>query len=97
MYIYIQHYYSWSPLQILILPDTKVQLRQNILSLYPKYVLKSLSIYFGCLVFVMQLRKCAVTSFFLCLCFQDGSNPDVKNKALSYDQLTYIQVFANLC
>ena len=78
---------------------TKQLLLQNILFLFPRYVsqiLLWLQKPFDFLFLFQSVYLLVIHIythiFFICVYSQDGSNPDVKNKALSYDRLTYMQV-----
>lgn len=43
---------------------------------------------------IISFRNYSKAGFYLTnvIVFQDGTNPDVKNKAMSYNGITYLQV-----
>lgn len=77
-----------SPVLPLLSSDTKYLLRQNILFSYPRYpfIFAHNFLLYACLLFVVE------PTFRSTSLWQDGSHPDVRKLALSYDQLTYMQV-----
>lgn len=69
-----------------------IRYQTSVASKYPLFI-SQVPIYFSSIVFYYMLVFFVLLTYFsFYLLWQDGSNPDVRKLALSYDQLTYMQV-----